>query len=587
MTRGPRGICRRSVARRLASPFLAALLASGCAHPFLSSRPAGRHAAEGRRYMVAADHELASRAGAEILERGGNAVDAAVATSLALCVTRPYSTGLGGGGFMMIKLVGRDPVVLDYRETAPAGCHAATYLDGAGARVPGKSVRGPWSVGTPGLLRGLQYALEHYGTMTWLDVSARAIELARHGFKVDAHTHEVMQSVSTRLSESGRDPSAYPELERIFFKDGLEPYAVGEVLRQPDLAESLRRIASAGAEDFYTGALADRLLDLMRSENGPLSAGDLAAYRVRVRKPLMGRFQGYTVVGMPPPSSGGACMIQMLGVLDGYDLIAMDAGAYHHLLVECMKHAYAARSALLGDADADPAIAQDAARMVSSPEIKRIRAAIDLSRTRADPRSYGDAFAGPDSGTSHYSVVDSQGNAVAATETINYGFGSFMVVPNTGIVLNNELNDFTISGAPTNAYGMTFSSRNAIQPGHRPLSSMSPTMVLDGDRVVIAAGASGGTRIITATMQSILQVLVWGKHPAMAVNAPRVHHQWIPDIVYADDGISSTTRAALEQRGHTLAGFRTQSGVCQLIHVTKGRILAASDARKGGRPAGR
>jgi len=558
----------------------------GCRHLVLTPRPDVSHVVQGSVYMVASDHPLASRAGASILARGGNAVDAAAATSLALCVARPESTGIGGGGFMMLKRRGEVPRVLDYRETAPGACRPDAYLDKKGKRIQSRSVRGPWAVGVPGLLRGLSMALADHGTMSLAEVIQPAIELAENGVVVDAYTHAAFERVAAQFSLDPALSGDFGELPRIFLRSGRVP-AVGSTMRQPELARTLRAIARDGAETFYTGEISRRIIAEIQRLGGPMTAEDMATYAVQVRAPLIGSYRGYTVAAMPPPSAGGACLIQMLNVLEGLDMPRLAPGTRHHVLVEAMKHAYADRSAYLGDADALPGITNDVARMIAIETAASIRASIDMSRTHRDPLHYGSVFAGGDAGTTHYCVMDADGMVVSATETINYAFGSFIVVPGTGIVLNNELDDFTISDSPTNAYGLAYSKRNEIRPGRRPLSSMSPTLLLRGDDVVIATGAAGGQRIITATLQAILQVVEFGADAGQAVAAPRVHHQWIPNRLYADDGISEEIRQALGARGHEPVSFRYHSGICQMIHLDRGVIYGVSDPRKGGKPAGR
>jgi gamma-glutamyltranspeptidase/glutathione hydrolase len=565
---------------------LAGVLSAGCRHVPVSAHPDAVHVARGTIYMVAADHPLASRTGESVLARGGNAVDAAVATSFALCVTRPYSTGIGGGGFMMIKRPGGAPLILDYRETAPAACRPDAYLDEHGKRITGRSVRGPWAVGVPGLLRGLSMALADYGTMPLAELMQPAIDLAEKGFAIDAHTHSVLKSLATHAALDSAASANLSNLLQIYLENGRAP-KIGSIMRQPELARTLRTIARDGVETFYTGDLARTIVAEIQERNGPMVAEDLADYRVQIRDPLIGSYRGYSVAAMPPPSSGGACLIQMLKVIEGFDSSRLDPASRYHVLAEAMKHAYADRSAYLGDADATPGILADVERMISPQTVATIQNSIDLSRTHRDPLYYGTSFAGGDAGTTHYCVIDANGMAVSATETINYPFGAYVVVPGTGIVLNNELDDFTISDSPTNAYGLAYSRRNEIGPGRRPLSSMSPTLLLKGDDVVIAAGASGGQRIITATLQSIIQVAESGLDAGQAVAAPRIHHQWIPDRLYLDDGIPENVRQALRTRGHDAVPFRYHSGVCQMIHVVDGVIYGVSDPRKGGQPAGK
>lgn len=565
-------------------PLLAVfLLLAAC-----SSRPADRAdwGAGFKEHVVAADHPLASAAGAEILAAGGNVVDAAAATSFALAVLRPYSAGLGGGGFMILYRRGEEPVVLDYRETAPTGSVPAAYLDSAGKVIRGKTVHGLWAVGVPGQLRGIVHALETYGTMDLKTVMAPAIRLAKEGFPVDSHTHEAMAFLAKKLRALGpagrREP--YAEVRRLFLREG-RPYRIGQILRQRDLAKTLEAIAEKGPDYFYESGFAEKLLSLEGRNGGPMTPGDLAGYKVRVRKPLESRFRGYTVLGMPPPSSGGACLMQILNVLDDVRPDRIEPEAYTHLLVEGMRHSFADRAAFLGDADFHPEVDGDVSTMISRAHARMVRAAVAPGRT-FPAQYYGLRGLKDDSGTTHYSIIDRHGNAVAATETINTYFGSLVVVPGTGVVLNNELDDFTIRTGVPNEFGLLMSERNLISPGKRPLSSMSPTILVERGRAVLAAGGSGGPRIITGTLQTILNVVDFGMSPEKAVAAKRLHHQWSPDRLLVEKGYNADLRRSLEDAGHRFGEYRHEAAV-QMVYRKSSGLYGASDPRKGGAPAGR
>lgn len=561
-----------------------AVLAVACASPAprpATSKPWGLSA---RDYVVAADHPLASEAGASILAAGGNVVDAAAATSFALAVVRPHSAGLGGGGFMLYKAAGKEAIFLDYRETAPGAAEAAAYLGADGKPIPGKTESGPWAVGVPGQLRGVPLMLSKYGTMSLDKVVAPAIELAERGFPVDAHLREAMEDLASRIAKSG-EPARYAEAARIFLKNG-QPLAVGEILRQPDLAGTLRSLAAEGPDSFYRGALAAKVLAAAGpAAGGPMTAEDLADYEPVFRAPLLGSYRGKTVVSAPPPSSGGACLVEMLGALNGFSAKTLAKPEGSALVVEAMKHAFADRARLLGDPDAHPEVEENAAAMTGPRRLKELKGLLNVSRTK-EPASYGLQSLPDDSGTTHYVVMDAHGNALAATETVNLYFGSMLVAPGTGIVLNNQMDDFAVSTAVANAFGLRQSELNLVGPGRRPLSSMSPTMLLDRGEAVLAAGGSGGPRIITGVLWSILNTVDGGMAPDAAVAAPRLHHQWSPDTVRVDAAVGPEVRAELEARGHRLVPAEGEAAVQLGVRDSQG-LAAASDPRKGGRPAGR
>ncbi len=533
---------------------------------------------------VAADHPLASAAGLEMLQQGGNAVDAAVATSFALSVVRPYSCGIGGGGFMMIHRPGASPptIALSYRERAPAAVGPDYYVQLGQA---GASSRGPHAVGVPGTVAGLLHALDRYGTLDRATVLAPAIRIARDGWPADAH--HVKQ-----VAEMSKVFAARPEVEAMAgtlwteLCDGGALQA-GDTLRNPGHAAALELIATDGRRAFYEGPIAEAIVSTMRTWGGPLTHADLAGYEVRELEPLRGTFRGRDVLAMPPPSSGGIAMLQMLFMLDrrleGLPELVHNDPAYVHLVVETMKLAFSDRAAYGADGEHVPV---PVSGLLAPRNLLRRADTISLERTRP-AQAYGPAGVVPeDGGTSHLSVVDAAGMAVACTETINLVYGSMVVVPGFGFALNDEMDDFTTIPGAANESGLLQSDKNLPEPGKRPLSSMSPTIILRDGRAVLVAGASGGPRIITSTTQAILNCLLFDMQPADAVAAARFHHQWMPDRVYFEERWSDeATIAALAQKGHETAR-REVIGNVQVIRVQPDGLRAASDPRKGGAPAG-
>jgi gamma-glutamyltranspeptidase/glutathione hydrolase len=550
-------------------------------------------AATGEHYMVATDHPLASAAGARILAEGGNAFDAAVAVSFALGVVRPYSTGIGGGGFALLMRPGEKPIAIDFRETAPAACSPDAYLDSAGTPIPRKTVHGPWAVGVPGTLKAAAHILARFGTMSLADVIAPALELAEEGFPVDSHTHRVMTELAEIMAKRPDYPARFAELRQTFLIEG-KPYAMGDTLHRPQLGATLRLIAASGEAALYApdGPLHVDLVDHMRHHNGPLRSDDLADYQVKTREPLAGNFDRYETWTMPPPSSGGAVITAVLNAVERFDLVAhghSDVGElWPHFVVECFKHTFADRASALGDWDFDTTgeIHETVSRMLDTASASRIVMDIDPDRTRKS-RHYGTGKLADDHGTSHFCVVDSNGNAVAWAETINLEFGSYEMIPGTGIVLNDQLDDFSLTAGVANQYGLIQSDRNLIGPGKRPLSSMSPTIVTFDGAPVLLAGGSGGPRIITGTLHVILNILELGMRADSAVAAPRFHHQWQPDIVRIEPELDAAILTGLLRRGHTVSLYPTSAGIVQMIDCRGNTLLGASDPRKGGRPAGR
>lgn len=565
---------------------VAAAACSVAAQEWAASYPLG---------AVAADHPVASEAGAEMLRLGGNAVDAAVATSFVLSVVRPQSCGIGGGGFMVIYLPadpthGRVVTAINYREVAPAAAGPRMFET---SDLPGASTHSGLAVGVPGTVAGLLHALERYGTLDRETVLQPAIDAAVGGWTADA-THAA--AVETALARLGEDAPSDPLWLDLLGRGGVEE---GATIRNLGQATVLARIAELGEAGFYEGWVAERMVQAASARGGVLTVEDLAAYAPVEVEPLEFDYGGRRFLGMPPPSSGGVTIAETLGVLERVRERAaeegrvLDGAGRTHLLVESLKHAFADRATWL----ADPAFASVPVERLLSDEYLDARAAsIDLDGTLR-PSEYGtrpDGAGGrrlpEDGGTSHLSVVDRWGGAVACTETINLTFGSMIAPDGLGFCLNNEMDDFTTVRGEANAFGLVQSDRNLPEPGKRPLSSMSPTIVVDGDGEVVAvAGASGGPRIITGTLQVLLNVLEEGMPAGEAVERARLHHQWSPDVLLLEPGLWGEASAGFRERvralGHEL-GETAGVGVVQVIVRDGEDLYAASDPRKGGRPAG-
>ncbi len=544
----------------------------------------------GTDYMVAADHPLASRVGAEVLAQGGNAIDAAVAVSFALGVVRPYSTGLGGGGFMVIKEPGETPVIIDFREVAPKACTPDIYLNEDGEQIR-STVRGLWAAGVPGTLQGMLHALENYGSKPLAEVIQPAIDLAENGFPVDAHTHEAMAGLAEKFAGE-RLPKEYQELVTTFLRDG-QPYAIGDTLYRPNLAETLQNLLRSGSALLYAqeGILHRDLTLLAETFYGPITSADLTEYEIAVREPLQTEYRDYTVWSMPPPSSGGAVIGQVLNVVDVYRTKLPDPllrrELFPHVLIESFKYAFADRAAGLGDWDFDESgeIHQLVDRMIDTTTARLI--VEDISPRAIHPAEhYGTGNLEDDGGTSHYCVIDGDGRVVAVTETINLEFGSYVMIPGSGVILNNELDDFAIESGKPNQFGLIQSENNLIGPGKRPLSSMSPTIITRDDQPVMVVGGSGGPKIITGTLHTILNVLEHGMRPDSAVAAPRYHHQWAPYKVNVEPGLDSTIIREFVVRGNEIEEYE-HPGHIQAIVRWNDRWIGVSDPRKGGKPAGK
>lgn len=539
---------------------------------WLSLRPL--QAEWGERGMVASEHGLASEAGVEMFKKGGNAVDAAVATSFALGVVTPSACGIGGGGFMLIHLTQGKTYALDYREKAPAAAFRDMFIKNGKADTR-LSQKGPLAVAVPGEVAGLTAALERFGTLPLPVVMEPAIRYAREGFPVSAHLAKQIARNADRIRQR-------PALATIFFKPDGTPYGEGERLVWPDLARTLEVISQQGSEVFYQGEIARALIRTMEQEGGLITASDLMAYKPVWRQALTGHFQGYTVFTMPPPSGGGV-LLEMLNILsrDRLKDLGLASPTYLHLLAETMKHTFADRAEYYGDPDF---IHFPLPALLSFSYARRVRHRISAVRTKTQ-EEYGQAALSLDSGTSHLSVVDAQGNAVACTTTINTTFGSMVVTEETGVILNNEMDDFSIQPGIANAFGLIGTEANAIASGKKPLSSMTPTIVLKQDSPFLVLGGSGGPLITSATLQVLLNVLALGVDLVQAVALPRIHHQWAPDILFVEAGIPQEIRSALERRGHKVQELSAAAAI-QAVFVTPQGLQGASDSRKGGEAIG-
>jgi gamma-glutamyltranspeptidase/glutathione hydrolase len=532
--------------------------------------------AKAPRGMVSSQEARATRVGVDILAQGGNAVDAAVAVGFALAVTLPRAGNLGGGGFMLVhKAATKETVAIDYRETAPAAATATMFLDDKGEPVPAKSRDSGLAVGVPGTVRGLALAHEKYGSgkFTLARLMAPAILLAREGIEVEEDLADSLPQAAGRL---GRHAST-----RAVFFNGAKPYGPGDLLVQKDLADTLDAIASNGPDAFYKGPIAEKIAAAVKSIGGLMTTSDLEAYKVVVREPVKGSYRGHDIVSMPPPSSGGVHLVQILNILEGFDLKTGGAGSAQtlHLMAEAMKQAYADRAAFLGDPDR---VKIPVKGLVSKKYAEGQRALIspDKARTATEVKA-GDPLPHESDQTTHFSVVDKDGNAVANTYTLNFSYGVGLVAEGTGVLLNNEMDDFSAKPGAQNAYGLVGSDANTVAPGARPLSSMTPTFVFRDGKLALVTGSPGGSRIISTTLQVISNVVDHGMNIAEAVAAPRIHHQWRPDFLLTETGLSPDTLSLLRGRGHNVM-IGSTSGSANSIHVTPQGLAGAADPRQRG-----
>ena len=559
-----------------------ALLATGA--------PALAQPSTGARGMVVASQLDAAQAGLSMLEAGGNAVDAAVATAFALSVSQPFSAGVGGGMFALIRLADGEIVAVDARETAPGEADRDMYVrPGVDSKA---SLRGGLAVATPGFVRGMALVLERWGTLPLETVLAPAIGLAEEGFAIGAYHARMLE----RMRQFGL-PKFFPETGWIQFPRAGTAARAGWRLVQKDKAKTLRLLAAEGPDVFYTGAIAEQMVAEVERQGGLLSADDLAGYQPKLRKPVTGSYRGFEIHSFPPPSSGGAVMIEILNVLEGFDLAAMgpEEPAAAHRVVEAMKLAFADRAIWFGDPDF---VEVPVAKLTSKQYAEGLRARIEPPFWKRMPARWSGDRAidveGPgleqnDSGTTHLSTTDASGNAVALTMTINTPFGSGITVPGTGIVLNNEMDDFSKAPGTPNVYGLVDErGANAIAPKKRPLSSMTPTVLMKDGRVFMVTGSPGGPRIITTTLHTILNVVDYRMDVQEAVAAPRFHHQWLPNKVFTEPTLPEAIREGLRERGHDVdvADSTWSSAQSIVIDPETGLHLGGSDPRGDGAALG-
>jgi gamma-glutamyltranspeptidase/glutathione hydrolase len=536
---------------------------------------AARQPVRARHGMVVAMEATAADVGVSVLQKGGNAMDAAVAVGFALAVTHPFAGNIGGGGYMLVRMADGRATFIDFRERAPEKATRNMYLD-ANGNPTRESIEGWRSSGVPGTVRGFEMALAKFGTRTWAESLAPARELATKGFPV---TYALAESL-----KGSRALASSPESKRIFHKNGAF-FEVGDTLAQPELARTLERIAQNGANEFYEGETARRFADEMGRHGGLISLADLRNYKAIERAPLTGKYRGYTVITAPPSSSGGIALLEMLGILEGtgYENAGPGSAASIHYLAEAMRRAYADRNEYVGDPDF---VTVPIAGLLDPAYLAKLRASIDRERATPSDHVRPGRPAGTDHPeTTHYSVVDAAGNAVAVTYTLNGGYGNGITVPGLGFLLNNEMDDFASKPGTPNMFGLVQGEANAIRPGKRPLSSMTPTMVLKDGKLFMTAGAPGGSRISTAVLQVILNVLDFGMNVQDAVDAPRVHHQWLPDTLSLERGISPDTVALLKGRGYDV-DYSPGVVLAQVAAIVSdgGWLQGASDGRS---PAGK
>ncbi len=533
-------------------------------------------AAQGQRIGVASGGPLSTAIGMEIAGKGGNAVDVAVATAFALAVERPQSAGIGGGGFMLVKLA--DPAVtafMDFRETAPHKATRDMYLGPDGKVVAGASQTGPFAVGVPGFVAGFWEAHTKWGKLPWKDCLKPAAKLARDGFPV-------YLTLAAGIKEREAQFKAAPYTRRIFFRKDGQPLAVGDKLVQKDLADTIDALAARGRDEFYVGKTGERIVNVVQQMGGLLDAKDLAHYEIRYREPIAWQWKGFTLLSAPPPSAGGILQAQMMKVLESFDLgtLSLASGAYVHLLSEVMKRAYADRAVHIGDPDF---FKVPQTKLLSDDHVKEIRADVNLSQNTPSSE-IAPITAGPeDHGTTHLSVLDAAGNAVSSTITVNGIFGAGIVAPRTGIVLNNEMDDFSIKPGEKNLYGLTGGEANAVAAGKRPVSSMSPTIVLENGAPILAVGGAGGSRILSAVFQVTLNYLaVYPGDLKKAMFAPRMHNQWVPDQLDLEKGFPETAVTYLNERKHTLKPPGWNAKVAAVAKNPNGTLTAVTDPRDPG-----
>ena len=526
--------------------------------------------------MVVSQRQSASQVGAEILRKGGNAVDAAVATGLALAVVLPRAGNLGGGGFMVVYLKDADKTItIDYRERAPASAHRDLFLDEKGNYDKNKAQFSLLSAGVPGTVAGLHLALTKYGTMSWEEVLEPSIKLAEEGFAVPYDLANILASsrYKKRLSSNVAAAESY-------YKKDKSNYEAGETLKLPDLAWSLRQLAEYGPDAFYKGEIAKKIVQEMERNNGLITFEDLENYKAVERPPVEGTYKDFRIVSMPPASSGGIHLIQMLNMLEEYPINEMGFGSADsiHILAEVMKRAYADRSKHLGDMD----FYDVPFSLMSKKYSRSLNKSISVkARTASKDVFPGDPYPYESPDTTHFSVMDQYGNAVSNTYTLNFSYGSGIMIPGTGMLMNNEMDDFSSKPGVPNGYGLLGSEANSIQPNKRPLSSMTPTIIFKDDKPYLVLGSPGGSRIITTVLQVALNVMEHKMNVAQAVNSPRIHHQWLPEVLMMEKGFGPDTEKILKEKGYNLYPSSTMGSVQAIIKEGE-YFYGAADPRRPG-----
>ncbi|TVP12799.1 gamma-glutamyltransferase [Shewanella sp. KCT] len=525
--------------------------------------------------MVASQEAVATQVGVDILKQGGNAVDAAVGVGFALAVTLPRAGNIGGGGFMLVHLAeGNKTVAIDYREVAPKRAHKDIFLNEQGDAVAKLSREHGLAVGVPGTVMGMELALKKYGTMTMAQVIEPAIKLAEQGITVTPDLASSLAGLKRRIAQ-------WPSSKAIFYRPDGSNFEIGDTLSQKALAHSLKLIKAQGSKGFYEGETAEKIVASVTQAGGIMTLDDLKGYRVVERQPVQGEYRGYQVISMPPPSSGGIHIIEMLNMLEPYPIAKLGHNTADtlHLMAEVMKRAYADRSEYLGDPD----FVEVPVKALISKEYAKSRAkGIAINRVTPSSEIGPGKLAGYESPqTTHYSVVDKWGNAVANTYTLNFSYGSGLVAEGTGILLNNEMDDFSAKPGVPNGYGLIGGDANAVEGGKRPLSSMSPTIVMKDGKPFIVTGSPGGSRIINTTLQIIMNVIDHGLNIAEASYASRVHHQWLPDELRVEKNLNRDTISLLEARGHKVS-VKDAMGSTQSIMITDEGLFGASDPRRAG-----
>ncbi|WP_258767984.1 MULTISPECIES: gamma-glutamyltransferase [Bradyrhizobium] len=537
--------------------------------------------------MVVSAQHLATQVGVDVLKRGGNAVDAAVAVGYALAVVYPAAGNLGGGGFMTIQLADGRKTFLDFRETAPKGATANMYLDKDGNVIKGISTKGHLAVGVPGSVSGMEYAREKYGTMKRADLLAPAIQLAEQGFALDQGDIDLLRTATKDFEE---DPAS----AGIFLNNG-KPFEVGEKLVQSELAKTLREISSKGTDGFYKGWVGSAIVASSQAGKGLLTQDDLDGYKTRELAPVECDYRGYHVISAPPPSSGGVVICEILNILEGYPLKEL---GYHsaqatHVQIEAMRHAYVDRNSYLGDPDF---VKNPLDRLLDKNYAAKIRAVIDPSKAGVSKDIKPGVAPHEGSNTTHYSIADKDGNAVSVTYTLNDWFGAKVTAAKTGVLLNDEMDDFTAKVGVPNLYGLVQGEANAIAPGKRPLSSMSPTIVTKDGKTVMVVGTPGGSRIITAVLQTMINAIDYGMNAQEAVDMPRIHQQWLPDLTNVENyALSPDTQKILEGMGHKFGPPQPANHLAVIIvgapslngkQVGNNRYYGANDPRRNSGLAG-